>query len=207
MQRGRPRRLGAGGPISSCLGLGTYALSGAYGPVRPEDAMGLLWQAVGEGVTLFDTSDSYGLGESESLLGRALGNRRDEVVIATKFGSDLRGLNGPDWGVRGSRRYIRKAVESSLSRLGTDHIDLYQLHFPDGVTPIEETLTALDELVGEGKVRYIGSSNLAAWRVVDADWTARTAGTERFISAQNKYSLYDRRAEAAIPPMTVWARR
>ena len=193
----RYRQLGASGLTVSVLGVGCNAFGSR---IDAGATTAVVQAALDHGVTLFDTSDSYGLGESESLLGRALGNRRDEVVIATKFGSDLRGLNGPDWGVRGSRRYIRKAVESSLSRLGTDHIDLYQLHFPAGVTPIEETLTALDELVGEGKVRYIGSSNLAAWRVVDADWTARTAGTERFISAQNKYSLYDRRAEAELIP-------
>jgi aryl-alcohol dehydrogenase-like predicted oxidoreductase len=121
-------------------------------------------------------------------------------VIATKFGGDMRGANGPDWGVRGSRRYIRKAVEGSLRRLGTDWIDLYQLHHPDPVTPIDETLAALSELVAEGKIRYIGSSQFAGWQVADADWVARTAGHERFISAQNKYSLLDRVAEDELVP-------
>ena len=96
------------------------------------------------------------------------------MIVATKFGSDMRGANGPDWGVRGSRRYIRIAVEGSLRRLGTDWIDLYQLHTPDPHTPIEETLAALSELVTEGKVRYLGSSNFAGWQVLDADWTAQT---------------------------------
>ena len=110
------------------------------------------------------------------------------------------GANGPDWGVRGSRRYIRTAVEASLRRLGTDWIDLYQMHTPDPVTPIEETLAALHELVVEGKVRYLGSSNFSGWQVVDADWTARTAGQTPFVSAQNEYSLLKRQAEAELVP-------
>ena len=114
------------------------------------------------------------------------------MIIATKFGGDMQGANGPDWGARGSRRYIRLAVESSLRRLGTDWIDLYQLHTPDPNTPIEETLAALTELVTEGKVRYLGSSNFAGWQVVDADWTARTSGYEAFVSAQNEYSWLNR---------------
>ena len=112
----------------------------------------------------------------------------------------MRGANGPDWGVRGSRRYIRRAVEASLRRLRTDYIDLYQLHSPDPITPIEETLAALHELVLEGKVRNIGSSNLTGWQVVDADWTARAGGYERFVSAQNKYSLLDRDIEEELVP-------
>jgi aryl-alcohol dehydrogenase-like predicted oxidoreductase len=112
----------------------------------------------------------------------------------------LKGALGPDRHARGSRRYIRRAVEGSLQRLRTDHIDLYQLHFPDRQTPIEETLSALTELVDEGKVRYIGSSNLSAWEVADADWTARTNGLQHFISAQNEYSLLERGAEAELVP-------
>jgi aryl-alcohol dehydrogenase-like predicted oxidoreductase len=138
-------------------------------------------------------------------LGTVLEGRRDQVVLATKFGSALRdadrdGGNGPDWGARGSRRYIRKAVERSLRRLKTDWIDLYQLHKPDPLTPIEETLAALTELVREGKVRYIGSSNLASWQVADAEWISRATGGERFISAQNHYNLLDRGAEAGLVP-------
>ena len=131
---------------------------------------------------------------------RALGRQRENVVVATKFGMDMQGANGPDWGVRGSRRYVRTAVEASLRRLGTDWIDLYQLHRPDPHTPIGETLAALDELVREGKVRYIGSSNFTGWQVVDADWTARAAGTERFVSAQNEYSLLERDVEDELVP-------
>lgn len=121
-------------------------------------------------------------------------------MLATKFGTDLRGANGPDWGARGSRRYIRKAVERSLSRLGTDYIDLYQLHMPDASTPIEETLSALSDLVHEGKIRYIGSSNFAGWQIADADWIARTTGSVRFVSAQNHYNLIDRAAETDVLP-------
>ena len=112
----------------------------------------------------------------------------------------MQGANGPDWGARGSRRYIRIAVEGSLRRLGTDWIDLYQLHAPDPHTPIEETLAALDELVQEGKVRYLGSSNLAGWQVVDADWIARTSGFTGFVSAQNEYSWLNRAIEAELVP-------
>jgi aryl-alcohol dehydrogenase-like predicted oxidoreductase len=112
----------------------------------------------------------------------------------------MRGANGPDWGARGSRRYIRIAVENSLRRLGTDWIDLYQLHEPDPNTPIEETLAALTEIVAEGKVRYIGSSNFAGWQLIDADWTARTSGFEAFISAQNEYSWLNRTVETELVP-------
>jgi aryl-alcohol dehydrogenase-like predicted oxidoreductase len=112
----------------------------------------------------------------------------------------MRGANGPDWGARGSRRYIRIAVENSLRRLGTDWIDLYQLHEPDPNTPIEETLAALTEIVAEGKVRYVGSSNLAGWEVIDADWVSRTSGFEAFISAQNEYSWLNRAVETELVP-------
>jgi aryl-alcohol dehydrogenase-like predicted oxidoreductase len=156
--------------------------------------------ALDAGITLFDTSDTYGQGQSETLLGQALGSRREDVIVATKFGMDMDGANGPDWGARASRRYIRRAVEASLDRLGTDYIDLYQLHQLDLVTPIEETLEALTELVSEGKVRYIGCSNFAAWQVVDAHWTAVTGGLQRFVTAQNEYSLYNRTAEEELVP-------
>jgi aryl-alcohol dehydrogenase-like predicted oxidoreductase len=157
--------------------------------------------ALDAGITLFDTADIYGgSGASETILGELLAGRRDQVVLATKFGMDMNGDLGADHGVRGSRRYVRRAVEASLSRLRTDHIDLYQLHQPDPVTPIEETLEALSELVAEGKVRYIGCSNFAAWQLADAEWTSRTRGLARFISAQNEYSLLDRSVEAELAP-------
>jgi aryl-alcohol dehydrogenase-like predicted oxidoreductase len=129
-----------------------------------------------------------------------LKGRRDDVIVATKFGHDLRGANGPDWGARGSRRYVLRAVEASLRRLDTDWIDLYQLHYPDEETPVEETLATLTDLVKEGKVRYIGCSNVAGWQVADAAWTASSAGLAGFISVQNEYSLLDRSIEAEVVP-------
>jgi aryl-alcohol dehydrogenase-like predicted oxidoreductase len=157
--------------------------------------------AIDCGITLIDTADVYGhRGQSETFLGEVLARRRERVVLATKFGLDMEGANGPDWGARGSRRYLRRAVEGSLRRLRTDWIDLYQYHAPDGITPIAETLAALDELVREGKVRYVGSSNFAAWQVAEADAVARHRGTVRFASAQNLYNLLDRRAERELLP-------
>jgi aryl-alcohol dehydrogenase-like predicted oxidoreductase len=193
----RYRQLGESGLTVSVLGVGCNAFGTRIDASAVREVVA---SAIDHGVTLFDTADVYGTGQSESLLGEALGTRRAEVVVATKFGMDMKGANGPDWGTRGSRRYIRAAVEASLLRLGTDWIDLYQMHAPDPRTPVEETLAALHELVLEGKIRYVGSSNFAAWQVVDADWVARSSGFERFVSAQNKYSLYDRSAEAELVP-------
>ena len=192
------QQLGLSGLTVSTVGLGCNNFGAR---MADEDVPAVVNAAIEAGITLFDTADVYGnVGGSEVLLGDALGSRRGEVIIATKFGSDMRGANGPDWGARGSRRYIRIAVENSLRRLGTDWIDLYQLHEPDPNTPIEETLAALTEIVAEGKVRYIGSSNLAGWQVIDADWTARTSGFEAFISAQNEYSWLDRSVETELVP-------
>jgi aryl-alcohol dehydrogenase-like predicted oxidoreductase len=157
--------------------------------------------AIDIGITLFDTADTAGnRGGSETLIGHALRSRRDDVILATKFGNDMGGAYGPDYNARTSRRYIRKAVEGSLRRLQTDYIDLYQMHSLDAFTPIDETLEALDELVHEGKVRYVGSCNLDAWQVADAEWTARASGTTRFISAQNHYNLLERSVEAELVP-------
>lgn len=193
------RPLGDSGLVASTAGLGCNT----FGATLPaDDVAGLVSAALDAGITFFDTADVYGgtPGQSEELLGAALRGRRDDVVVATKFGMDTGGLNGPDWGVRGSRRYVRRAVEGSLRRLGTDHVDLLQMHAPDPVTPIEETLAALHELVLEGKALYLGSSNFAAWQVVDADWAARSAGLTPFVSAQNRYNLLDRSAEAELVP-------
>jgi aryl-alcohol dehydrogenase-like predicted oxidoreductase len=189
------RRLGGSGLAVSVAGLGCNNFGLRIGL---DETRAVVDAALAEGVTLLDTSDSYGA--SEEMLGEVLEGRRDDVVIATKFGSSLRGANGADWGARGSRRYIRRAVERSLRRLRTDWIDLYQIHRPDPLTPIEETLAALDELVREGKVRYIGSSNFTAWQVADAAWVARQRGYERFISAQNNYNLLERDVEAELMP-------
>jgi aryl-alcohol dehydrogenase-like predicted oxidoreductase len=151
--------------------------------------------ALAAGITLFDTAEMYGDGASELFLGRALAGRRDEAVIATKFGW---GQNTTPPG--GSADNIRRAIDGSLERLGTDYIDLYQYHRPDGVTPVEETLGALDELVRAGKVRHIGSSNFSAAQVRDADAVARARGFERFVSAQNEYSLLEREPEDELVP-------
>ncbi len=193
------RRLGNSGLVVSVVGLGTNNLGMK---LDMDGSREVVHAALDEGITLFDTSDSYGA--SEARLGELLQGRRDDVVLATKFGSDVRkrggGDNGTDWGARGSRRYIRRAVESSLRNLRTDWIDLYQLHRPDEATPIEETLAALDDLVHEGKVRYLGSSNFSGWRVAEAEWTSRTRHLERFVSAQNQYSWLERGVEADLVP-------
>ncbi len=193
------RQLGTSGLVVSTVGLGCNSF-GATLP--PDEVPRVVGEAIEAGITLFDTADTYGPepGVGEELLGAALRGRRDEVVIATKFGMDAQGLNGEDYGVRGSRRYIRRAVEGSLRRLGTDHIDLYQLHRPDPVTPLEETLGALDELVREGKVLYLGCSHMSGWELVDADWTAQAAGLTPFISVQNEYNLLSRGIEAEVVP-------
>ncbi len=191
------RPLGDSGLMVSAVGVGCNAFSRR---VDLDGVRGILAAARDVGVTLLDTADIYGdpPGASEELLGEALRGQRDEFIVATKFGMDMRGANGADFGARASRRYVRRAVEASLRRLQTDHIDLYQLHQPDGVTPIEETLTALTELVREGKVRYLGCSNFDGWQVADAAWTARAAGLEAFVSVQNRYSLLDRTVEAEV---------
>jgi aryl-alcohol dehydrogenase-like predicted oxidoreductase len=192
------RQLGHSGLTVSTVGIGCNNFGAR---MADADVSSVVDAAIAAGITLFDTADVYGnRGGSEALLGQALQGRRDEVVVATKFGMDMGGANGPDWGVRGSRRYIRLAVEGSLKRLGTDWIDLYQMHAPDPRTPIEETLGALTELVAEGKVRYIGSSNFAGWQVVDADWTAHSGHLEPFVSAQNEYSWLNRGIEAELVP-------
>ena len=193
------RPLGDSGLMVSAVGIGCNAFSRR---VDLDGVRGILSAARDVGVTLLDTADVYGdpPGGSEVLLGEALQGQRDEFVVATKFGMDMRGENGRDFGARGSRRYIRRAVEGSLRRLRTDHIDLYQLHAPDEVTPIEETLATLTDLVREGKIRYLGCSNFAGWQVADAGWTARSAGLERFVSVQNRYSLLDRSIEEEVVP-------
>ena len=197
------RHLGNSGLVVSTAGLGCNNL-GRPGAAT-EDLAGtraLIDAALDAGITLFDVADMYGTpqGRSEELLGAALGNRRDDVVIATKFGMSMNGANGPDFGARGSRRYIYRAVEASLKRLGTDRIDLYQMHEPNPATPIAETLAALDTLVKDGKVRYIGHSNFAGWQLADAAWTAETAGFTSFVSAQNEYSLLQRDVEVELLP-------
>lgn len=192
------RRLGASGLAVSVVGLGTNNFGMKLDLAQ---CRAVVDAALDQGITLFDTADSYG--DSEERLGELLQGRRDDVVIATKFGNDVRHRgqdNGADWGARGSRRYIRRAVEGSLRRLRTDWIDLYQLHRPDPQTPIEETLSALDDLVHEGKVRYLGHSNFKGWQAADAEWVARSQHLTRFVSAQNEYNLLRREVEIDLVP-------
>lgn len=192
------RRLGNSGLVVSVVGLGTNNLGLKLDMAASRE---VVHAALDAGITLFDTADAYG--PSEERLGELLDRHRENVVVATKFGVDVRrrGLsNGEDWGARGSRRYIVRAVEASLRRLRTDWIDLYQMHRPDPGTPIEETLSALDDLVRAGKVRYIGCSRFAAWQLADAEWTARARHLERFISAQNEYSWLRRDIEPDLVP-------
>jgi aryl-alcohol dehydrogenase-like predicted oxidoreductase len=194
------RQLGSSGLTVSVVGIGCNNFGWRIGADRVDE---VVHEALDAGVTLFDTAAMYGQpnGASEELLGRALGSRRDEAVVATKFGAQgFSSLTTEERGPGGSRRHIRQALEQSLRRLGTDWIDLYQLHVPDPATPIEETLSTLDDLVREGKVRYVGCSNFAGWQVADADWTARGHGWAPFISAQNHYSLLERDVERELVP-------
>jgi aryl-alcohol dehydrogenase-like predicted oxidoreductase len=195
----RFRRLGDSGLAVSVVGLGCNNFGRR---IDREASLAVVDAAIRAGITLFDTADSYGTphGASEQFLGEALKGRRDDVIVATKFGHDVGGANGADWGARGARRYILRTVEASLRRLDTDWIDLYQLHYPDEGTPIEETLSCLTDLVRDGKVRYVGCSNFAGWQVADAAWTASSGGLAGFISVQNEYSLLDRSIEAEVVP-------
>lgn len=193
------RTLGRSGLEVSLVGLGCNNFGGMIERVGPEDARAVVHAALDAGVTLFDTSDSYGIaGGSEKTLGEILGANRKEIVLATKFASPMDREKSTRH--NGSRGYVMQAVEDSLKRLRTDWIDLYQLHYPDPLTPIEETLRALDDLVKQGKVRYIGCSNMEGWQVVDAAWTARHHGLHGFVSTQAEYSLLARGNETSLFP-------
>lgn len=197
------RRLGRSGLTVSVVGLGCNNLGRSGTATESQQGSDAVVQAaLDAGITLFDTADTYGRepGLSETRLGKSLGGHREDVIVATKFGMDTSGANGRDFGARGSRRYIMRAVEASLGRLGTDYIDLYQFHTPDPLTPIDETLAALDDLVASGKVRYVGHSNRAGWQIAEAEFTARSGGYTRFVSSQNHYNLLDRRAELEVLP-------
>lgn len=189
------RKLGTSGPDVSAVGLGcnNFGLR-----IDLRDAREVIHRALAQGITLFDTADIYGnRGGSESMIGEILGHDRKRVVLATKFGG---GMNEAQTMKGASRRYIMSAAEASLKRLRTDWIDLYQIHFPDPTTPIEETLRALDDLVRAGKVRYIGCSNFAGWQVVDAQWTSKHFDLHTFVSCQNEYSLLVRSVERELLP-------
>ena len=188
------KSLGASGLQVSAVGLGCNNFGMR---IDKEKSAEVVRRALELGINFFDTADIYGGSLSEQFLGEALGERRQHVVVATKFGGPM----GEGPGNRGgSRRYIVQAVEASLRRLKTDYIDLYQYHFRDVKTPIEESLRAMDDLVRSGKVRYIGSSNMSAWLAVEAHWVAKSERLNPFITAQNEYSLIDRRAERELVP-------
>jgi aryl-alcohol dehydrogenase-like predicted oxidoreductase len=195
----RYRSLGESGLVVSVAGLGCNN----FGRRLDTDATrAVVDAAIDAGITLLDTADTYGgAGRSEEILGEVLAGRRDQVVLATKFGHQGADMGyGAAAGGKGGRAYIRRAVEQSLRRLQTDHIDLYQIHTPDPVTPVSETLTALGELVQQGKIRYIGHSNFSGWQIAEAALLARELGTVPFISAQNHWSLLERQAEAEVVP-------
>src|ERR1700744_2514682 len=193
----RYRSLGSSGLQVSVVGLGcnNFGLR-----IDVNQTRAVIDAAIDAGITLFDTADIYGgRGASESLMGEVLGARRDEIVLATKWGNQKADMGyGPVAGAKGGRAYIKRAVTESLRRLRTDHIDLYQLHTPDPETPIDETILALDELITEGKVRYAGHANFSGWQLADAEHVARELGRNRFISAQNEWSLLDRSAEGDV---------
>ncbi len=192
------RRLGQSDLEVSVVGLGCNNFGGRLGL---DATRAVVDAALDAGVNFFDTADIYGgQGGSEELLGKVLEGRRDQVILATKFGMDMKGKNGEPAGPRGSAAYIRQAVEASLRRLGTDVIDLYQYHEPDGVTPLAETVGAMEELVREGKVRWIGASNFTAEQLEEADRLARASGSARFESLQNQYSLLRRYIEGEVIP-------
>jgi len=194
------RRLGDSGLLVSALGLGTNNFASR---LHDEAARAVLNEALELGVTFIDTADIYGrgseegLGASENQLGRLLAGRRQNVILATKFGY---AMSESVYERGASRGWIVRAAEASLRRLRTDYIDLYQVHTPDPETPIEETLRSLDDLVGAGKVRWVGHSNFAAWQIADADWTARTNHLSRPISAQMHYNLLVRGIQAEVIP-------
>ena len=190
------RTLGHSGLKVSAVGLGCNNFGML---IDQQQTKTVVDAALDQGITLFDTADVYGgRGKSEEFLGKALGKRRQDVIIATKFGNPM-GDSVYETGA--SRRFIMNAAEASLKRLGTDYIDLYQIHKPDTQTPIEETLRAMDDLVRHGKVRYIGCSNFTGWQVVEAHWVSQTTGLETFVSAQNRYSLLNRDIEFDLIPV------
>lgn len=193
------RTLGGSGLEVSLVGLGCNNFGGMKASLDTEGARKVVHAALDAGITLFDTSDSYGKdGGSEITLAEALGSARKDIVLATKFASPMN--REKDSRFSASRRYVMKAVEDSLRRLKTDWIDLYQYHFPDPRTPIEETLRALDDLVKQGKVRYIGCSNLPGWQLMDSAWTSRHHNLNRMVSTQAELSLLARENEKILLP-------
>lgn len=192
------RHVGRSGLKASAIGVGCFPFGGYLDEARSRD---VVHAALDLGINYFDTANSYGIGKSEEFLGAALeGGRRQQAVIATKFANRM--ADGPN-DVGASRIAIQRACEASLRRLRTDHIDLYQLHWPDRATPIDETLRALDDLVRAGKVRYIGASNLFEWELCEAHYVARELGVSGFVSAQDFYNLLYRDIEKRMEPFCV----
>ena len=196
------RQLGRSGLQVSVIGLGTNNFGwDVFGRrVDVEGTAHVINRALDVGVNMIDTANVYGKGLSEEYIGRALKARRQQVIIATKVSMPT--AEGPNL-AGSSRGHIMTQVEQSLRRLGTDYIDLYQIHEPDPDTPIEETLRALDDLVRQGKVRYIGCSNFAAWQVCEAVWTSRSASVTPFVSVQPRYNMLDREVETELVPFCV----
>jgi len=192
------RTLGRTGIKVSPYALGAMMFGAAIGNPDHDDSIRIIHKALDAGINFIDTADGYSAGESEEIVGKALKGRRDSVVLATKFNRPM----GEDPNQRGaSRRWIMTAVESSLRRLQTDHIDLYQIHRPDPDTDIEETLSALSDLIHSGKVRAIGSSTMPASDIVEAQWVAERRGLERFHTEQPTYSILNRGIEAEVLPV------
>ena len=197
----RYRSLGNSGLTVSVVGLGCNNFGGRLDLAATRRVVDAALEA---GITLLDTADIYGQSKSEEFLGEALKGRRDQVVLATKFGHQSYDMGyGAAAGSKGGRGYIRRAVEGSLRRLQTDYIDLYQMHTPDPGVPISETLSALDDLVREGKVRYLGNSNFSGWQIAEAAYEADALTASPFISAQNHWSLLERGVEAEVVPAAV----
>jgi aryl-alcohol dehydrogenase-like predicted oxidoreductase len=190
--------LGSTGMQVSNLCLGAMMFGARYNPDH-DDAVRIIHSALDKGINFVDTADVYSRGESEEIVGKALKGRRDDVVLATK----VHGTMGDDPNQQGnSRRWIRREIEASLRRLGTDHIDLYQIHRPSPETDIEETLSVLTDLIREGKVRAIGCSTFPAEQIVEAHWAAERRGLERFRCEQPPYSIFDRQIETSVLPTT-----
>ena len=188
------RKLGQSGLQVSTVGLGTNNFGGR---VDEERSTQVVRQAIEEGINFLDTANIYGRGLSEERIGKAINGIRSQVLIATKVSGSMG--DGPN--TKGnSRHHIMQQVEDSLHRLQTDYIDLYQIHFPDPSTPIEETLRALDDLVRQGKARYIGCSNFTAWQMCEAIWTSKALNLTSFVSAQPEYSLLNRSVEHELVP-------
>ena len=191
------RPFGSTGLSVSAVGFGCWEIAGTYGRIDEAQFRLAVARALDAGINCFDTAEAYGMGISERALGQALGSRRQDVLVVTKFG-----VGYPETPTRrdASRARITASIEKSLKNLGTDHVDVYLVHWPDPATPLEETMQALDDVVRQGKVRYIGCSNFAAWQMVEAQWTSRHHGLAAFVSCQNEYSLIVRDAERELVP-------